>query len=480
MSTITVGSAPIDVSTPASRSSVATDPDAFAAELQSATDAPTASPVTVTNPAPSAPPVASSASAGQPAASIVQPATAQPIAPIADPVPSDAAVVAPPAQPAALRPAPSSPAPAAPQVAQDVAPAVAPAPQPAPAAPLAPALLASPSGAVTTPPPVPAHRASRHSAPDALPSSTLIGAGAPLPPAAATAAPSPLATPPAAPAAGDETLPVAAVTVALAAAAPAGLAAPARRASGGASAGDDSHGDLAAGVTTPAPPVAPVPVTVLPSLAGAAPVAASSAVANAPRPAARIVTAPVNSTTDGSQAFAAALATPTTGHAASAAPVSTPAAPPSTQPLNEQLAPPLLALRTAGSGTHVLTLTVSPDAVGPVTVRAHVTGDTMRIELSAPTAQGTDALTSMLPDLKRDLAQGGMNSALTIASPNADGSAAGNQNPFGAGGSFARDDRPSYLRTSDAPVAPASDGSPRSTSARPTSVGATSALDVLA
>jgi flagellar hook-length control protein FliK len=123
----------------------------------------------------------------------------------------------------------------------------------------------------------------------------------------------------------------------------------------------------------------------------------------------------------------------------------------------------------------VLTLTVSPDAVGPVTVRAHITGDTMRVELSAPTAQGTDALKSMLPDLKRDLAQGGMNSALTISSSSADGSAA-NQNPFGgAGGSFAGGDRPSYFRNAGTSTVPVSSGSPR-----PISVSATSALDVLA
>jgi flagellar hook-length control protein FliK len=158
---------------------------------------------------------------------------------------------------------------------------------------------------------------------------------------------------------------------------------------------------------------------------------------------------------------------PTSGDAPAAAPQTAP-------PLNQQVAPAVLNLRSAGAGTHILTLTVSPESVGPVTVRAHITGDSMRVELSAPTDQGRDALLSMLPDLKRDLSQGGMNSALSVASPNSDAATAGGQNQFGSsGGSFARDERPNYFRT----AAPPGTAGP---SARPASVGATTALDVLA
>ena len=124
----------------------------------------------------------------------------------------------------------------------------------------------------------------------------------------------------------------------------------------------------------------------------------------------------------------------------------------------------------------MLTLTVSPESVGPVTVRAHVTGGLMRIELSAPTDQGTDALQSMLSDLKRDLSQGGVASALTIASPDSGGAAAGNQNAFGgAGGFFAGDDRPSYP-----PAAPPMPVVAPASSPSPNRVAATTALDVLA
>jgi flagellar hook-length control protein FliK len=54
-------------------------------------------------------------------------------------------------------------------------------------------------------------------------------------------------------------------------------------------------------------------------------------------------------------------------------------------PLNTQLAPALFQLRDVGAGIHVLTLTVAPEAVGPVTVRARVEASGIRIELSAPT-----------------------------------------------------------------------------------------------
>jgi flagellar hook-length control protein FliK len=209
----------------------------------------------------------------------------------------------------------------------------------------------------------------------------------------------------------------------------------------------------------------------LPTVASSAPLSATTAVAGAARPAVRVVA----TTAPDPRAFAAALAQPAISHTQVPTAASAPPPPAQPEPLNTQLAAPLFAMRSAGSGTHVLTLTVSPESVGPVTVRAHVTDGLMRVELSAPTAQGTDALHAMLPDLKRDLSQGGLNSALSISSPTADGAAAGSQNPFGGAGGFARDDRPSYFR--NAPTTPAA---PAASSSRPISVGATSALDVLA
>jgi flagellar hook-length control protein FliK len=157
------------------------------------------------------------------------------------------------------------------------------------------------------------------------------------------------------------------------------------------------------------------------------------------------------------------------------APASTPPTP-AAAPLNAQLAPTLLNLRTAPSGTHLITLTVSPDEVGPVTVRAHVAADGIRIELSAPTEQGRDALGAMMTELRRDLSQGGMNAGLSLASPQADASGAGQQ-PWagaGAGGSPQRDTGSTRPDTTLPELELSRPASPI------TRIGATTALDVFA
>ena len=57
------------------------------------------------------------------------------------------------------------------------------------------------------------------------------------------------------------------------------------------------------------------------------------------------------------------------------------------------------------SGTHQLTMTVNPDSLGPVTVRAHISAaGEVRVELSGATDAGRDALRTILTDLRRDLA----------------------------------------------------------------------------
>jgi len=105
-----------------------------------------------------------------------------------------------------------------------------------------------------------------------------------------------------------------------------------------------------------------------------------------------------------------------------AAPPPQPSAAP--QAFTDQIARPILNLRGGAAGEHVLTITVAPDSLGPVTVRAHLSGGDIRIELSAPTDQGRSALGAILPELKRDLAAGGLNSSLaltTAAGAQADG-----------------------------------------------------------
>ena len=123
---------------------------------------------------------------------------------------------------------------------------------------------------------------------------------------------------------------------------------------------------------------------------------------------------------------------------AAAAPATpAPAAPtpsPSTPSLPAQLARPVFTLAAAGAGEHVMTVHVTPDALGPVTVRAHVGGEGVRVELFAPTDAGRDALRAILPDLRRDLSGAGLSGTLDLSSqsqpsPHQDPSAAG-RHPF--------------------------------------------------
>ena len=93
-----------------------------------------------------------------------------------------------------------------------------------------------------------------------------------------------------------------------------------------------------------------------------------------------------------------------------------------------------------------MTLQVTPDNVGPVTVRAHVGIDGVRIELIAPNEQGREALRGILSDLKRDLAGGGMTASLDISPDDQPGASGGREPapdrrerpqdraPFGAAG----------------------------------------------
>lgn len=127
--------------------------------------------------------------------------------------------------------------------------------------------------------------------------------------------------------------------------------------------------------------------------------------------------------------------------AATAAP-SVPVAQPNV-PLNTQLARPILTVVAAGDGTHTLTVTVTPERLGPVTVQAVVAGDKLRLELFAPTEQAREAVRGILGELRRDLAGTGLHTSLGLSSDDAP-SKQGNgqlsqQNQSGPGGQAARD-----------------------------------------
>jgi flagellar hook-length control protein FliK len=103
----------------------------------------------------------------------------------------------------------------------------------------------------------------------------------------------------------------------------------------------------------------------------------------------------------------------------SVSPVSVPtasaSAPPAPAPLTGQLATPLFSLAAAGPGEHTLSISVTPDDLGPVLVRAQISAAGVRLEMFAPTESARDALRQILPELRRDLAGGGLAASLDIS-----------------------------------------------------------------
>lgn len=196
------------------------------------------------------------------------------------------------------------------------------------------------------------------------------------------------------------------------------------------------------GATTPGAPVAPGGTDVVGAPASAeadgaaAPTStgvegAAPAPDAAPRAAAELlVTAPVPAPAAPTAAGAPAVTAP--------AAASHPA-----QPLHAQVAGPVVALAEAGDGDHVLTLSVTPENLGPVTVRAHVAGGDLRIELYAPHDTGREALRAIVADLRRDLAGiAGGASSVTVADAGAPGAGVDGRDGRGAtaDGSGARRD----------------------------------------
>jgi flagellar hook-length control protein FliK len=98
-----------------------------------------------------------------------------------------------------------------------------------------------------------------------------------------------------------------------------------------------------------------------------------------------------------------------------------------------------------------MTVHVTPDALGPVTVRARVGAEGVRVELFAPTDTGRDALRAILPDLRRDLSGAGLGGSLDLSS----------QNQPSPGG----DDRPGWTQNPARRQADGGDGRPRQSTA---------------
>ena len=81
----------------------------------------------------------------------------------------------------------------------------------------------------------------------------------------------------------------------------------------------------------------------------------------------------------------------------------------------EQLSRPVLGLAVGAPGEHVMTLRVSPEHLGPVTVQAHIGSDGVRLELFCSTDAGRAAVHAVLNDLRRDLAGTGLGASLDLS-----------------------------------------------------------------
>jgi len=163
-----------------------------------------------------------------------------------------------------------------------------------------------------------------------------------------------------------------------------------------------------------------------------------------------------------------AIATPTVRLEAVAA--STPAAAPApaqNTPFAGQLARPIFTLATAAPGSHTMTISVTPDTLGPVTVRAHVSPDGIRVELFAPTDLGRDAIRAILPDLRKDLAGAGVGANLDLSSQNQPSDAGDRRGDTGS-------------RPGRAYIVPAGIVADGDVAAAPTRTLTTSSIDVLA
>jgi flagellar hook-length control protein FliK len=75
----------------------------------------------------------------------------------------------------------------------------------------------------------------------------------------------------------------------------------------------------------------------------------------------------------------------------------------------------MISLASGPPGEHVVTIRVAPENLGPVTVRAHIGSDGVRIELFAPTDVGRAAVQAVLSDLRRDLAGTGLEASLDLS-----------------------------------------------------------------
>lgn len=148
------------------------------------------------------------------------------------------------------------------------------------------------------------------------------------------------------------------------------------------------------------PPVDPQPVSPAP------PASPAQTVLPAQRPSAQEAAQNLRLVQTGEQTPTAPAATPGSALPVASAPSPDQATGAASAPrpvLLPQLAAPVIALARSPQGEHSITLTVTPENLGPVTVRAHISGSSIRLELHATSDAGREALRVILTDLRRDL-----------------------------------------------------------------------------
>lgn len=132
------------------------------------------------------------------------------------------------------------------------------------------------------------------------------------------------------------------------------------------------------------------------------------------------------------QAAAPVSQVPTTPGSATVPQPAAPSAPATAAALRPQLAAPLFTLVNAPHGEHTMTLTVSPEDLGPVTVRAHIDAAGVRIELFSPGDAGREAVRSILPELRKELTDAGFGASLQLSDRDGPGSSRQDANDAGA------------------------------------------------
>ncbi len=118
-----------------------------------------------------------------------------------------------------------------------------------------------------------------------------------------------------------------------------------------------------------------------------------------------------------------------------------------------QLAPEVMSIAQRPTGSHQLTMTISPDSVGPVTLRAHIGKDgDVQIELRGATDAGRDALRVIVADLRRDLASVMPHATLSLVNGSAADASADRGAAFGSDpGAQAQGSRDSARGTAETP-----------------------------